>query len=170
MPDQLTVVPVASAQQGAAHRGLIELLAAYHLRTESEKGAAVATVDELPERYRAEVLDPNAAFANDLVLVVMSGDTPAGCVVVTAPVNGVSELKRLWTDPKLRGRGVASRLIGAAFAHADDVGISTVRLSVWEWRSDAIGLYERLGFAVVDSWEDRQQLVCMQRATTVAVA
>jgi ribosomal protein S18 acetylase RimI-like enzyme len=57
-------------------------------------------VDALPARYRAEIVDPRAAFA----------------------------------------------------------------LSVWSWRVGAIGLYEKLGFAVVDSWDERADLVCMERA------
>jgi putative acetyltransferase len=39
-----------------------------------------------------------------------------------------------------------------------------VRLSVWKWRAGAIALYERLGFTVTESWDERDQLVCMERA------
>jgi putative acetyltransferase len=87
-----------------------------------------------------------------------------GCVVVTGPVGGRSEVKRLWTEPAWRGRGVASGLLEAALAHAADNGVRTVRLSVWEWRTGAIALYERFGFTVTESWDERPGLVCMQRA------
>lgn len=143
---------------------LAELLAAYHLQTEAEKGVPVADVDGLPDRYRAEILDPRAAFAHDAVLMALIGDTAAGCLVVTAPVGGRSEVKRLWTDPAFRGRGVASGLVGAALAHAAERGVGTVRLSVWRWRVDAIALYERLGFTTAESWEERDQLVCMEKS------
>ena len=144
--------------------GLTELLAAYHLRTEAEKGEAVADVDGLPDRYRAEVLDPLTAFADAVVLVAVSGNTAAGCLVVTAPEDGRSEVKRLWTDPAFRGRGIASGLVGAALTDSAERGAGTVRLSVWRWRTGAIALYERLGFTVVESWDRRDQLVCMERA------
>lgn len=147
-----------------AEDGLSALLTAYHLRTEAEKGEQVAGVDGLPDRYRAEILDPRTAFAGDVVLVALQGDAAVGCLVVTSVAPGQSEIKRLWTDPELRGRGVASALLGAAFAHAAENGVDTVRLSVWEWRTGAIALYERLGFAVTRSWDERDQLVCMQRA------
>jgi putative acetyltransferase len=140
------------------------LLAAYHLRTEAEKGEAVADVAELPDRYLAEITDPGSAFADDVVLLALSGDTAVGCVVVTAPTDGRSEIKRLWTDPAFRGRGAASALLDAALVHATDSGAGTVRLSVWKWRTGAIALYERLGFHVTESWEEREQLVCMERA------
>ncbi|MFI0965876.1 GNAT family N-acetyltransferase [Streptomyces sp. NPDC021080] len=148
----------------SADDGLAGLLAAYHLRTEAEKGEAVADVDGLPDRYRAEVLDPWAVFADAVVLLALSGETAVGCLVVTAPADGLSEIKRLWTDPAFRGRGVASDLLGAALAHAAESGASKVRLSVWKWRTGAIALYGRLGFTVTESWDERDHLVCMRRA------
>ena len=143
---------------------LAGLLAAYHLQTEAEKGSAVVDLAELPERYRAEVLEPSAAFADDIVLVAMSGGVAVGCAVVTAPAQRRTEIKRLWVDPAVRGRGVASALVKACLEHAADVGVDTVRLSVWAWRTDALRVYERIGFTVVDSWDSRDRLVCMEQA------
>ncbi|MFD4874921.1 GNAT family N-acetyltransferase [Streptomyces sp. NPDC058420] len=151
--------PALSAEDGVG-----ALLAAYHLRTEAEKGEPVADVDGLPDRYRAEISDPRTAFVDDVVLVAVSEGTAVGCLVVTAPADGRTEIKRLWTEPAFRGRGVASDLLGAALAHAAESGASAVRLSVWKWRTGAIALYERFGFTVTESWDDRDQLVCMERA------
>ncbi|MFI8527744.1 GNAT family N-acetyltransferase [Promicromonospora sukumoe] len=144
--------------------GLVALLTAYHLRTEEEKGVPVSDPAGLPARYRAEIEDPRAAFADDVVLVARHGDAAVGCLVVTVPADGRAELKRLWTVPELRGHGVASRLVGAALEHAAGAGARTVALSVWEWRTGALALYGRLGFAVVDPWDERDGLVCMERA------
>jgi ribosomal protein S18 acetylase RimI-like enzyme len=127
-------------------------------------GQVPSAQDGLPERYRVEVADPRAVFAGDVVLLALSGDTAVGCLVVTASVEGRSEVRRLWTDPAFRGRGIASRLVSAALAHAAESGAGAVRLSVWKWRAGAIALYERLGFAVTESWDERDQLVCMERA------
>lgn len=156
------VVARWTGHSASAENALAELLAAYHLQTEAEKGAAVADVAGLPERYRAEVLDPRAAFASDVVLVAMNGQDAVGCVVVTAPAHGRTEIKRLWVDPAMRGRGIASALVRACLEHAAESGIGAVGLSVWRWRADAIAVYERIGFTVVDSWDARDQLVCME--------
>ncbi|MGW2722699.1 GNAT family N-acetyltransferase [Streptomyces sp. NPDC001492] len=165
MTDQRAVVVVRRPGQAlSVQDGLADLLAAYHVQTQAEKGEAVAGVDALPDRYRAELADPQAVFVDDVVLLAMSGDTAVGCLVVTAPVDGRSEVKRLWTDPAFRGRGVASSLVSTALVHAAESGLSTVRLSVWKWRTGAIALYERLGFTVTESWDERDQLVCMERA------
>ncbi|KFG01149.1 acetyltransferase [Streptomyces scabiei] len=164
MTDQREISVVRwTGRTASAVGGPTSLLAAYHLRTEAEKGEPVADVEGLPDRYRAEISDPAAAFAGDAVLVALSGDTAVGCVVVTAPTDGRSEIKRLWTDPAFRGRGIASGLLDAALAHAAGRGVSTVRLSVWNWRTRAVALYERLGFEITESWDERDRLVCMER-------
>ncbi|MFF7333935.1 GNAT family N-acetyltransferase [Streptomyces sp. NPDC008150] len=144
------------------------LLADYHLRTEAEKGEPVPTASELPERYRAEALNPGVLFAAQgaTVLVASAAGTAAGCLVVTAPVDGRAEIKRLWTRPEFRGRGVASRLVGAALDRARADGAHTVALTVWDWRGGAVALYERLGFRTAPSWEDRERLLCMERPLT----
>ncbi|MFE2547497.1 GNAT family N-acetyltransferase [Streptomyces sp. NPDC059355] len=165
MTDQRAVAIVRWPDQSpSAEGGLAGLLTDYHLRTEAEKGGAVADVHGLPDRYRAEILAPRTAFVDDAVLLALSGDTVVGCLVVTAPAGGRSEVKRLWTDPAFRSRGIASGLLGAALAHAAEGGVSGVRLSVWKWRTGAIALYERLGFVITESWDERDQLVCMERA------
>ncbi|MFI1151054.1 GNAT family N-acetyltransferase [Streptomyces sp. NPDC020817] len=164
MTDQLDVAVVRWPDQSpSVEDGLAGLLTDYHLRTEAEKGRAVADVHGLPERYRAEILAPRTAFADDAVLLALTGDTVVGCLVVAAPADGRSEIKRLWTDPAFRGRGIASGLLSAALAHAAESDVSGVRLSVWKWRSGAVALYERLGFVITESWDERDQLVCMQR-------
>ncbi|WP_406092563.1 GNAT family N-acetyltransferase [Streptomyces sp. NBC_01013] len=168
MNDQrgLTVVRPA-AHTLSTVGGLSALLAGYHQQTEAEKGRPVTGPAGLPDRYRAEVEDPDSAFADAVVLVAQDGGTAAGCVVVTAPVAGHVEIKRLWTDPGLRGRGVASALLDAALAHAARSGVHTVRLSVWQWRTGALSLYERFGFAVTAPWDERAGLICMERAVEV---
>jgi putative acetyltransferase len=147
---------MTAVSRWAGEPGLDALIAAYHLATEAEKGAPVATAADLPGRYRAEVDDPAAAFAGDVVLVAAP---LAGCVVLTSR-DGEGELKRLWVDPAHRGQGVAKALVLAALDEADG---RPVRLSVWRWRTAALALYARLGFTEVEPWDPRPGLVCLRR-------
>ncbi|HST83855.1 MAG TPA: GNAT family N-acetyltransferase [Kineosporiaceae bacterium] len=159
MVDQQEVAVVRWSGQ----HGLTELLTAYHLQTEAEKGRIANDVEDLPDRYREEVLDPQTAFLGDVVLLAQSGDSSVGCLVLADLSGGRSEIKRLWTDPSCRGQGIASKMVNSAVEACAEAGASTVRLSVWEWRQGAISLYQRLGFAITESWDEREQLVCMQR-------
>ncbi|MEW2122749.1 GNAT family N-acetyltransferase [Streptomyces sp. NPDC127037] len=163
--NDLRPVSVLRPPAGSLHSvpGLSALLTDYHLCTEAEKGVPVPDAAGLPERYRLETREPDLAFADGTVLVARDGGMAVGCVVVTAPVDGGAEIKRLWTAPASRGRGVASALLGAALEHAGRAGARTVRLSVWRWRTGALALYGRLGFTVVPSWDERADLVCMER-------
>jgi putative acetyltransferase len=165
MPDQPKVAVVHGlGGDPSVQTGLEALLVAYHLQTEAEKGKPVSNLDGLPERYRREILNPREAFADAVVLVALNGSAAVGCLVLAEPMDGRTEVKRLWTDPLFRGRGVATALISSALVEAADQGVRIVRLSVWNWRTAAIALYARLGFTVVRSWDEREQLVCMERA------
>ncbi|MFB4353884.1 GNAT family N-acetyltransferase [Microbacterium sp. LS_15] len=139
------------------------LLADYHLQTEAEKGAPAATAGDLPQKYAAEVEDPHAAFAAELVLIARYAGRAAGCLVITDRHDGRLEIKRLWIDPAHRGRRIATALLDEAHEHAVRSGASAIRLSVWDWRADAIALYRKAGFAETPSCDDRAQLICMVR-------
>ncbi len=159
----MTVVRTAVFPRDAA--AVSGLLGDYLRRTESEKaerglatpGAALAA------RYAREIDDPAAAFAGNRVLVATVDGVDCGIVVVRISPVAV-ELSRLWTTPPARGRGVGSALLDTALADA----VTPVRLSVWRWRDDAVRLYRRRGFTVVASWDDRPDLICLERPAPVS--
>lgn len=140
------------------------LVAEYLWQTEREKAehgvilARAAASDALPEAYRREVDDPAGAYADCAVFVAELDAEVVGVVVLRPGTEGI-EIKRLWASPEVRGRGVGSGLLDAAIA----AGGGAARLSVWDWRTDVIRLYESRGFVRMPSWESRERLVCMQR-------
>ncbi|MEV6246599.1 GNAT family N-acetyltransferase [Streptomyces sp. NPDC051742] len=157
-------------EENRSHPRLPELLAAYHLLNEAEKGTPAASVAELPAVYRAEAEDPAAAFSADTVLLATpSGeDLPAGCVVLKTPYEGgAPEIKRLWVEPHARRKGLATALMAEALRRAATSGASAVRLTVWSWRAEPLALYRALGFEAVDSWDERPDLVCLEKPLDV---
>ncbi|WP_431072711.1 GNAT family N-acetyltransferase [Microbacterium phyllosphaerae] len=139
------------------------LVRTYLLQTESEKhehgrAAPPASITALPPRYEREVADPGASYADCTTLLAMIERRPVGVVIIRTN-GGESEIKRLWADPDLRGRGLGSALLDAALALTH----GRVHLSVWDWRAPAIRLYESRGFVRVKSWDERDRLVCMVR-------
>ncbi|MGK3947699.1 GNAT family N-acetyltransferase [Microbacterium sp. K2] len=143
-----------------------ELVQTYLLQTETEKlehgqaasPASLTSLTSLPTRYARELEDPNTAYADCTTLLAITEQGTVGVVIVRID-GGEAEIKRLWADPNLRGRGVGSALLDAALALTS----GRVRLSVWEWRAPAIRLYESRGFERVASWDEREGLVCMER-------
>ncbi|MFE0648276.1 GNAT family N-acetyltransferase [Streptomyces sp. NPDC059534] len=153
-------------EENRAHPRLADLLGDYHLVNQAEKGTAVAAVAELPAVYRAEAEDPAGAFAADTVLLATpaGADAPAGCVVLKAPRDGrAPEIKRLWVTPGARRKGLARALMAEALRRAAASGAPTVRLTVWSWREEPLALYRALGFATVAPWDDRPDLLCLEK-------
>jgi putative acetyltransferase len=63
-----------------------------------------------------------------------------------------AEIKRMWVDPVQRGKGLSKRLLGMLEAHVSDLGIRTVRLETGIHNTEALGLYERMGYLVRDAF------------------
>jgi GNAT superfamily N-acetyltransferase len=146
------------------------LVEAYLRQTEREKaahlyGAPFSDIDELPASYGAEAASPEAAYAGSSVYLAELGSTAVG-VAVVRKAEDATEIKRLWADPGARGRGVGSALIDAVLQEHPE----PVRLSVWDWRNEAMRLYMSRGFIRIPSWDERPRLVCMERAAAAAAS
>ncbi|MFF0473181.1 GNAT family N-acetyltransferase [Streptomyces sp. NPDC004284] len=160
----------ARIEENRSHPRLPDLLGAYHLANQAEQGKAVASVAELADVYRAEAEDPAAAFAADTVLLATppGADEPAGCVVLKAPREGrAPEIKRLWVTPEARRKGLAQALMAEALRRAGASGAPVVRLTVWAWREEPLALYRSLGFESAESWDDRADLLCLEKPLDV---
>ena len=134
---------------------------AYLVQTEHEKTerglAELPGSLGLPDSYLPEVTDTARMYDGYLVLLAEIDGTACGVAVVRPGT--AAEIKRLWADPEMRGRGIGAALLDAAIAAYP----GPVRLSVWDWREPAIGLYESRGFERVESWDPRPRLICLQR-------
>jgi ribosomal protein S18 acetylase RimI-like enzyme len=80
------------------------------------------------------------------LLLAYDGEALAGCGALRPLEPGVAELKRMWTRPAHRGRGVARAVAEALLAAARQGGRRTVRLDTLEWMTPARALYASLGF------------------------
>jgi ribosomal protein S18 acetylase RimI-like enzyme len=79
--------------------------------------------------------------------VAYDGDRLVGCAGWRAHGND-AELKRMYTAPAARGRGLARLLVGALVADAAAAGIETLTLDVRGNNHAAMALYESFGFVV----------------------
>lgn len=106
-----------------------------------------------PEIQRAEITSPGAIVLIDEdpssgaisgYLHITPSETPA---CVSGPA--VLELKRLYVDAPLHGRGVGKRLLDEGIAKARAAGARTLWLGVWEKNDKAQAFYAREGFTRV---------------------
>ena len=81
------------------------------------------------------------------VLVVAYADGhPVGCGALRPYAADIAEVKRMYTVPAWRGRGVAAAILAALERHARAFGYSTMRLETGDRQPGAIRLYERCGY------------------------
>ena len=78
-----------------------------------------------------------------------AADRPAGLVAAHREGPDTVYLYSLWVDPRVRGRGLARRLVGTALDWARRSGVRTVTLRMALDNSVARSLYEGFGFTEV---------------------
>lgn len=86
------------------------------------------------------------------LLLARDGEALAGCGALRAIGPGVAELKRMWTRPDHRGRGVARAVAGALLEAARAEGYRVVRLDTLTWMTAARALYASLGFREIPAY------------------
>jgi GNAT superfamily N-acetyltransferase len=96
----------------------------------------------------AEELTPPAGL---LVIARLEGRA-VGCGALKFHGEGPAELKRMWIEPSVRGRGVARGLLADLERRAREGGASAVRLETNRALKEAISLYRRAGYEEVDAF------------------
>jgi GNAT superfamily N-acetyltransferase len=96
---------------------------------------------------------PHLFSAGGRFYLALIGEEPAG-VGTLKPVSGtVAELKRMFTRPGCRGRGVARCLLQQMIEDAQEIGYSTLRLETLSYMREAHNLYRAMGFVEVEPFE-----------------
>lgn len=119
-----------------------------------ELGELIRLTDEyMSSLYPAEsnhLESPSALAAPNVVIFgAYVGTRLAGCVAAkTMHDDGTyAEIKRLYVLNEYRGAGLAKRLMERVEAHLSASGIGIARLEAGIRQPEALGLYERLGYA-----------------------
>ena len=137
----------------------------------------VQSVSVLLSRFEAEVtelllrdyglvfadLAPGAGLLTELRSVMVPpgflllgsvDDQPAGTAGLRALDDGVGEVKRMFVDPALRGRGLARGLLSGLLESAGD--FHTLLLESAEWMTEAHALYRSVGFEDCEPYAGRE--------------
>jgi putative acetyltransferase len=108
-----------------------------------ELNAVLGAVYEAHQRHGLaieQLFEPNVRF----FLARLDG-LVVGCGGV-AIFDDYAEIKRMYTRPVARGRGVAKALLRKIEEEARGAGKSVLRLETGTYQQEAIGLYEAMGF------------------------
>jgi GNAT superfamily N-acetyltransferase len=95
----------------------------------------------------AQFEPPAGAF-----LVAWLDGQPAGCGGWRTHPSGAAEIKRMYTVPSVRGRGVAMALLRALEESARDAGLKRVILETGHLQPEAIALYEKAGYVRIPNF------------------
>jgi len=86
--------------------------------------------------------------------VIRQDGAPAGCGGVQLFGGEYGELKRMYVRPQFRGLGLAKQMVEHLAEYARGHGIAVLRLETGIHQTEAIGLYERLGFGRIPPFGD----------------
>ena len=97
--------------------------------------------DELGQTGPSDFAPPEGAF-----LVLLDGDVTAAGGGYRAHGPGVCEVKRMWTHPDYRRRGLAVRVLDALEELAESAGYVRLVLETGPAQPEAVALYEHRGY------------------------
>jgi DNA-binding MarR family transcriptional regulator/GNAT superfamily N-acetyltransferase len=153
---QLTdALRTADALIRAATVTLVEV----ELSSSPARAAMSAYFAELDERFPGG-FDPGPQDPDDyrpprgrFVVALCEGDVVA-CGAVQSLSPEVAEIKRMWVDAALRGRGLAGRMLRHLEALAAADKHTVVRLDTNPTLTDAISMYRRAGYTEIERYND----------------
>jgi GNAT superfamily N-acetyltransferase len=79
-------------------------------------------------------------------LIAYLDDVAVGCGAVRRLEGTTAELKRMYVDPAVRGRGIGRALVQALEREAGRLGMTKVVLETGTRLAPAVGLYEAMGY------------------------
>jgi putative acetyltransferase len=95
-------------------------------------------------------LDPeDVTPGRGIFLVVRFNEDPVGCGALRVLDADTAELKRMYIEPSLRGKGLGRRLVASLEAEARTLGVQHLVLETGVHQTAALLLYEKCGFAPI---------------------
>jgi putative acetyltransferase len=86
------------------------------------------------------------------VVVAYENDRPVGCGAIKEYAPGTMEIKRMYTSPKNRGKGIASKILHELEVWAAELSYEKCILETGKKQPEAIGLYQKNGYEIIPNY------------------
>ena len=86
------------------------------------------------------------------VVVAFENDLPMSCGAIKPIDEKTVEVKRMYTTPAVRGKGVASKVLAELEAWASELTFTQIILETGKRQKDAVRLYEKNGYSVTPNY------------------
>lgn len=130
----------------------------------------IAALDKsLWERYpelKTNYWGNNIIELNPNVVLIYFENKPVACGCFKKYDKNTIELKRMFVSPEARGMGLAQKIIKELELWAHELGFSFSALETLYKQKEAIGLYQKVGYTIVDNYPPYEGLVnsiCMKK-------
>ncbi|MEQ9218566.1 MAG: GNAT family N-acetyltransferase [Cyclobacteriaceae bacterium] len=85
-------------------------------------------------------------------VVAFEDDLPVSCGAIKPIDEKTVEVKRMYTTPAVRGKGVASKVLAELEAWASEMSFTQIILETGKRQKDAVRLYEKNGYSVIANY------------------
>ena len=92
------------------------------------------------------------------VLIVYMDDKAVACGGLKKYSDTDVEIKRVWVDPNLRGKHIATELMDFIEKRAAEMGYKRTILQTREIMKDAVGLYQKRGYEKIENYPPYDKL------------
>ncbi len=86
------------------------------------------------------------------VVVAYDDNTPVGCGAMKEYASDTMEIKRMYTLPTSRGKGIASHVLNALEAWAAELSYEMCVLETGKKQPEAIRLYQKSGYQIIPNY------------------
>jgi putative acetyltransferase len=86
------------------------------------------------------------------VVIAYDEDKPVGCGAIKEYAPGTMEIKRMYTLPESRGKGIASKVLSALEEWAIELEYEKCVLETGKKQPEAIRLYEKNDYSVIPNY------------------
>ncbi|MEO5889497.1 MAG: GNAT family N-acetyltransferase [Ferruginibacter sp.] len=85
-------------------------------------------------------------------IVAYENEQPVGCGAIKEFEPGTMEVKRMYTSPVSRGKGIATRILSELENWAKDAGYQKCVLETGKRQPEAIELYKKRGYRLIPNY------------------